>query len=340
LTKHHDKSVIFNISVERLADDTIKIAWRTDRNIETVSIFKGDAPNRIDRSSPVSQVSQGTFVEISVLEKDKQLFFELIPDHYPGIITAERYIPLEGTFNFRDLGGYETTSGLRVKWGLLFRSDNLARLSDADLIRLQEMGLKTAIDLRASAEMASSPDRLPEDGSIQHIHLPIKDDEFDATTRFEQIKKGDIDWLTLEFMVNGYINNVDMYAPHWGRAIDSLARSGNRPLVFHCTAGKDRAGTLAALVLLTLGVPEQTVIYDHGLSNTYIGNVIKKVYDYLKSYDIDTSRLDPYFFAPRECIVALLDHFRTEYGSAENYLRKKAGVKKDTLALLKNELLE
>jgi protein-tyrosine phosphatase len=112
------------------------------------------------------------------------------------------------------------------------------------------------------------------------------------------------------------------------------------PLVFHCTGGKDRAGTCAALILLTLGVTEKTVIYDHGLSNIYISDVVDKIYAQFEALGIKRRRIAPYFTAPRYCIEALLAHIRIKYGSASNYLKSKAGVTEKMLVRIRKELLE
>jgi protein-tyrosine phosphatase len=109
--------------------------------------------------------------------------------------------------------------------------------------------------------------------------------------------------------------------------------------VFHCTGGKDRAGVCAALILLALGVSEKTVIYDHGLSNKYLADILPTIYDYFSSFGVDKEKLVPYLTASRAAIIALLDHIRAEYGSAVNYLKNKAGVKQKTLDRLKQEML-
>jgi protein-tyrosine phosphatase len=119
-----------------------------------------------------------------------------------------------------------------------------------------------------------------------------------------------------------------------------LADPDQLALVFHCTGGKDRAGTCAALVLLALGVPEETVIRDHGLSNIFVADVLEKIYAQFESSGIDRNRISPYFTAPQYCIEALLDHIRAKYGSPADYLKSKAGVTEEMLEQIKRQLLE
>lgn len=162
----------------------------------------------------------------------------------------------------------------------------------------------------------------------------------DTVAAMEKIKQGDIAWLTEDYMVKGYKNNIDKYPHVWGAFFKRIVSPDNYPLVFHCTGGKDRAGVCAALILLALGVPEKTVIYDHGLSNRFLAEILPKIYDYFSSFGVDKEKLVPYLTAPRAAIIAILHHIRTEYGSAVDYLKNKAGLKQKTLDRLKKEMLE
>jgi len=92
---------------------------------------------------------------------------------------------------------------------------------------------------------------------------------------------------------------------------------------FHLPAGKDRAGTCAELILLALGVPEDTVIHDHGLSNIYIADAVKEINERIKAVGIDPDDVAPYFTAPRNSIIASVNHIRKTYGSTADYLKEK-----------------
>ncbi len=143
----------------------------------------------------------------------------------------------------------------------------------------------------------------------------------------------------MEFLVKGYIENLDTFAPVWGTVFHRLADPLNRPLVFHCTGGKDRTGVGAALILLVLGVSEETVIYDHGLSDGFNAERLREIHKRIESYGVEPEKVDPYLKAPRALIVTLLGHIREKYGSAENYLKIKASVDDETVARLKQDLL-
>lgn len=254
-------------------------------------------------------------------------------------VAGERRIALEGTFNFRDLGGYPAAGGRQVKWGELYRSDNLSRLTDDAVRLITDMGVKWIFDLRSDGEARQRPNRLPENAGISTCHLPIVHGEIDGVTAFEKIMQGDTSWFTQDFMVNGYMNAIDAYAATWGELIRRLADRDARPAVFHCSAGKDRTGIAAALVLSALGVREDTIIADHQLSNTCIAPALSDIKARIRSYGVDPESIADYFTAPRECIVAVLDHLRRTYGSAIRYLTTQGGVAPETIQTLKDDLL-
>ena len=141
-------------------------------------------------------------------------------------------------------------------------------------------------------------------------------------------------------MTRGYLNNIESFPQAWGAVLHRLADPATRPLVFHCSAGKDRAGTCAALVLLALGVPEETVVADHALSNVYIQDIMGEIHQRLREQGIDPEPLAPYFEAPKAGIEAMIGHLRQQYGSARAYLVHRCGVPEPTLARLREDLLE
>jgi protein-tyrosine phosphatase len=329
-----------NVALIRTGVDSVEISCTFSENPREFAVFAGEIPDHIDRLNPVSISHANSSAKISGLDPQRRYYFEVVPDHGSKIIISDRRVPLEGSVNFRDLGGYETSDGRRVKWGQVFRSDNLGRLTDRDVSFVQRMGIRMVCDYRTPAEAKKMPDRFPKTGRGHYLHLPIQHGEFDPASAFERIRNGDIEWMTEAFMVNGYLKNIDDFAPVWSTFFQVLADGSNRPLVFHCTGGKDRAGVCAALILLSLGVPEETVIEDHGLSNLYIAAVLEKIYDQIRSHGVDPQQVAPYFTAPQSAIVAVVRHIRQIYGSAADYLINKAGVDEKVVAQLREDLLE
>ncbi len=324
----------------RIADDTVQITWQGGSQNQRVDVFVGTSPEKIDRHRPAVRTTGKSRVTISALDPLRRYYFEITVDHGPTRIISERRVPLEGSVNFRDLGGYRAVDSRRIRWGRVFRSDNLARLTDDDVLFLQHMGLRLVCDLRTPAEVKKMPDRFPGPGNAEYLHLPIHHGQYDPADTFERIKKGDIDWITEAFMVSSYIQYIENSAALWAELFRRLADGASLPAVFHCTGGKDRAGVGAALVLLALGIPEKTVIDDHGLSNIYIAGVLKRIRTELRTVGVAMEKVAPYFTAPRAAITALLTHIRQTYGSAAGYLEKKAGIGPEIIARLKAGLLE
>lgn len=324
----------------RLNDETLQLRWDSDAPGTTVAVYGGPTPTQADMTAPVVRTrNRHVAVRAPVAVPDRPCF-TLVPETGPPVMVAERRVPLQGCFNFRDLGGYGTDSGRRLKWGTVFRSDAMARLTDHDHLTLKSMGLRLVIDLRALSEAQRSPDRLPADGSVDRVHLPVVYGDLDSTTALARAAAGDLTWLTPDFMTRGYVNNIESFPHVWGEVFQRLADDDGLPVAFHCSAGKDRAGTCAALILLALGVSEETVVADHALSNLYIQDILPQLYQRLRGRGIDPEPLAVYFQAPEAGIRALMDHVRTAYGSARDYLVDQCHVSEKTLDLLADALLE
>ena len=252
----------------------------------------------------------------------------------------ERRIVFDGAANFRDIGGYPTNRRKRVKWRKVFRSGNLASLTDKDHRILRGIGIQSICDFRSAEEVARQPNRLPEKTSLQYLHLPIVNKTMEPTEAVTRIMKGDIGWFTQDFMVNAYIEKIEEFPDVWRLFFKYLCRQSFRPLLFHCTAGKDRTGVCAALILLSLGVSEKWVIHDHALSNIYNAKQTQKIQDNLRKVGVDPEKLMDYLTAPKSAIVAVIEHINSKYGSAKDYLVQKAHVKAAWIEKLEEDLLE
>jgi len=249
------------------------------------------------------------------------------------------HVPFEGAPNFRDLGGYETSDGRHVKTGLVFRSGALSNLTNGDRGLLNKIGIKLVCDFRNTSDTQKEPDRLPSDGSVEYLHLPVTHGIFDTSVVTEMINNGDTKFLNDQYMIDGYKRNIDAFADVWGRVITCLVDPKHRPLVFHCAVGKDRAGTCAAIILLALNVPDELIIYDYELSDHFLADWVKSVYRRMNSSGTDPDKLAPFLFARRVYIQSLLDYIRQQYDSGENYLTTKAGVKQETINRLREDFL-
>ena len=190
----------------------------------------------------------------------------------------DQRLQLSGAVNFRDLGGYLTADGRQVKKGLVFRSDHLSRLTLEDQATLKRLRFKVVCDFRTAREQQLAPDLLPRDGSIRLLPLPVQADGFDPATAFDRLLANDSAWLSMDFFVELYRRYLDDFGPVWGKVLRLVASSDNQPLVFHCTGGKDRTGICAALLLLALGMPDETIYEDHDRSNTCNTERLQPIY--------------------------------------------------------------
>lgn len=328
--------ILSDAAVERIDAHSVRICWETAGPAE-VTVYQAESPDLDARKKP-AVVSDDGCAQIRGLDPLTRYYFELATES-DRMTVAERRVKLDGAVNFRDLGGYQTADGRRVKWGRVFRSDGLSRLSDNDLALMEKMGIRRVFDFRTDSECADAPDRLPGNGAVRHIHLPVTHGKFDFVEAVKRLKQGDSSWLTPDFMINGYINNLESFAQTWTEVIRHALDTADNPLVFHCTGGKDRTGTCAALLLLALGVPEETVIDDHQLSNIYIAELLPKLYQMMEDHGIDPETIFPYLTAPRDCIVSVLDYITQHYGTAAEYLVCKSSFTETDLERLRAELL-
>ncbi|WP_296443935.1 tyrosine-protein phosphatase [Rhodoferax sp. UBA5149] len=177
--------------------------------------------------------------------------------------TPTRSLILTGASNFRDLGGYAGQGGRAVQWRRLFRSDHLAALTPQDVAQLASLGLTRAYDFRGEAERAAVSYALP---GVTSYSLPIEPTVVqrmkDLLESGHQLTAQD----TVRLMQQTYRAFVHDNSPRFAELFGHLLDS-NAPLVFHCTAGKDRTGFAAALILLALGVPRPVVMQDYLLTN-------------------------------------------------------------------------
>lgn len=175
------------------------------------------------------------------------------------LTDPRRLISLEAVHNFRDLGGYPAGDDSVTAWSLLYRADGLYRLRAADLDVIRTLGLRTVIDLRSQAELDERGTFPRHKVPVDFTHLPI----IDATWQVEEIA---VDGTDGDFLVAAYRHMLTAGSRRFAMAIEQLAQPGALPAVFHCAAGKDRTGLLAALILGSIGVPRSVILGDYALT--------------------------------------------------------------------------
>ncbi|MEQ8248267.1 MAG: tyrosine-protein phosphatase [Alphaproteobacteria bacterium] len=249
--------------------------------------------------------------------------------------TNQRQVPLEGASNFRDLGGYRTDEGRQVRWGKVFRSGALDRLTDGDLATLSALGLRTICDLRHPEEQSAFPTRRAEQAPPTIHSLPIRP-TVPGNYR-ERIEAGDPEAgeLALAYMSEAYRCYVRDHTDAYSALMHTVADPANHPLVFHCAAGKDRTGFAAALILMTLGVPEETVIEDYLATNTYWTESGLRV-----QIDLPEAARDQMKAANTVFLRAAIDTLHEVHTSLDSYLTRGLRMDRTTVAQLRDLLLE
>jgi protein-tyrosine phosphatase len=242
-------------------------------------------------------------------------------------VYVERLVPLEGSVNFRDLGGWRTPDGRRVRAGRVFRSDALHQLSAADVERLRDgLGLRTLIDLRSSHEVTSEgrgPLALP---PVRYHHLPFFDGAARDRARRPAGGLGEIYFLMLRSAREPIV-----------RAVETLAASRGAA-VFQCAAGKDRTGVLAAVVLGSLGVLDEDIVEDYACTRRALPRILERLRA-SEAYQYVFTELPPEtLHAEPETMRDLLARVRAEWGTLADYVRW-AGAGEGTLAALRARLL-
>lgn len=188
---------------------------------------------------------------------------------FPEELEYDREIHLKGTSNTRDIGGYQTGDLRTVRWRQLIRSENLSRLKAEDFQQLEEIGVKTVIDLRTDRERDQSPTVWQGDNPPRFYHFPIGDAHNDWFNAQRKMIKGNrfSEEQATEHMIAGYRMIAEEGPPSYRKLMELVLDQSNWPVLIHCNAGKDRAGIATALILEAVGVDRETIMEDFMLTN-------------------------------------------------------------------------
>ena len=232
-------------------------------------------------------------------------------------------LDVEGCFNIRDIGGYPTAAGDTVSHLRFVRSGSLFALTEQGKEQLLSLGLRCVVDLRSQVEVEHYPDAVADDPRFSWFHLPMLDYIHSSIAG----KLPDTFPPSLEEM---YFSLIEESKADFRRLFELFAQPGHESFVFHCTAGKDRTGITAALLLSLAGVDEQTIVEDYSHSQELLRDIMAKV---------DLSHLPGYVLTSRaQTMQALLDHLKAHYGGGQGYL-SQIGVAPSTQREVLRKLL-
>lgn len=238
-----------------------------------------------------------------------------MPDSPVSDLPA-RHLNLAGASNFRDLGGYPAKDGRRVRWRQIFRSNHLGHLTDDDIEVLRSLGVRSAFDFRGSEERAAALCGVKD---IAVHSLPI---EPTVVAALREIVAGGTPLspaAALDVMRDSYRNYVRHNTPRF-RALFSHLLEDRAPLVIHCTAGKDRTGFACALILHTLGVPDDVIAEDYLLTNRFYKR------DPTAGSDLPEEVRQVLGSVQAPFLAAAFEAIGADYGNLENYLSRGIGL--------------
>jgi protein-tyrosine phosphatase len=227
-----------------------------------------------------------------------------------------RHLNLTGASNFRDLGGYSGRGGRQTCWRKLFRSNHLGHLTDGDIVVLRDLGLKSAFDLRGVEERL--PTLCKHDGIAVHS-LPIEPVTMAVLRGLLAEGKPVREAETVEVMRESYRNYVRHNTATYKTLFAHLL-GDSAPLVIHCTAGKDRTGFAAALILKALGVPDDVIVEDYLLTNRFYKRTEGVSSELPEEARAVLGRVEASF------LQASLDTVRADYGDLEAYFEAGLGL--------------
>jgi protein tyrosine/serine phosphatase len=236
----------------------------------------------------------------------------------------DRTLPLEGVENFRDYGGYAVPGGLRVVRGRLWRSAHHGAATDDDLARIAGLGLTAVVDLRRPTERANQPSRRPDGFAGRVIDCDAGDQAEPPHVAF--LRETDLSAESARAFFLDYYRKAPFEPRHlelFGRYFEALDMG--RPVLIHCTAGKDRTGLLAALTHHLLGVDEADLLADFELTNraarieTRLPQVTEAMTESLGRRPSETA-VRAFLGVDRTYLAEAFGAIRREAGSVEAYL--------------------
>lgn len=236
--------------------------------------------------------------------------------------TENRLISLDGTVNFRDLGGIATKNGDTVVSGKLFRSDKLSELSDADHKLLKDLEITTFIDFRTQGEFDKEPDNLPE--SAVYFKYPIGDNSWaqqDFMTEIVKMNAAELEQMLVQLYTDIPVKYADSYKSFFQQL---LVSEGN--LVYHCTAGKDRTGIASAIILDILGVDWDVIKAEYELSTDYRSKANSKYVREFSKYGISEEKTRVMMGVKASYLDSIFSRIESEFGSKNLYYQKALGL--------------
>lgn len=231
---------------------------------------------------------------------------------------------IDGCKNFRDLGGNVNKYGEETKIGRFYRSDSLSDLSDNDIDSLRKNEVYTIIDLRTKEEIYSSPDRISKFNEFSYYNIPLIDNVYSTD-------QGDVKNFNLPDL---YRYLVDSSNENISKVFRLMLGNPKGGVVFHCTAGKDRTGVVAALLLLLADIPSNRIIEDYSISSK---NMFGEITDSLIINGNSTPK--HMLLSEPEYMEEFIEYINMKYNGVKSFLKEKCNLSLDSIYNLRYQLI-
>lgn len=241
-----------------------------------------------------------------------------------------RQIILRGAHNVRDLGGYVTAQGSTVPWRRFLRGDCLHRLDEGEPERLHFEGLRMVVDLRTAREVRDAPSRFARQRGVEWVNLPLFDSLSPQALAEVEVPEG-------HPLLAMYITAIETRGQAIATILNRIAQTREGAVLFNCTAGKDRTGIIAALLLGLAGVSHTDIIADYALTEALIPDLVTEFLSLSRANGGDVEAYATLLESPASAMAGLLGHLDDTYGSVMGYL-DHIEVPTQTLSRLQSRL--
>ncbi len=326
-------TIVASAHVDTEPDGSVLVSWELEGDPVAVDLAVGPTPDHLDHRHETTVPAGRTSWRLTRPEQGR-LFVSVSPrGRGPAVVTTDRRIAFRGITNFRDLGGYRTRLDATVRWGMVFRADGLHGLTPEDLCLYHQLGLRTVYDLRGDRERTENPSPV----ESRHVCVLSRPADADPPLAVDALAVADGERILAEM----YKGLIDHAGPQIGQLFTGLAQDGGLPAVFHCHAGKDRTGVVAAVLLEALGVDRSAILADYELTARYrLRSQQDSTYERLLQSGLSPEAAAAVLTTPRWAMEGALVHLDAEYTDVDEYLTGPGGMGKEDLEALRSRLLD
>lgn len=321
-------------------------------------LFVGSKPVLEEINTIAANSRDGVFRGTFPVETGPYYFIAKADDSQTNIFS-ERVLQLKEAINVRDMGGYETNDGKRVRWGLLYRGDQLSKLEPDDISMLERIGIASIVDYRSQHECSINPNKKIK--TVKHVFHCDPQSSFSESAAnaidlhsenvklVKALENGGVEEKYIngkgEKVILSYRDLVTSEAAKraYGQFLHACADQSNTPLLHHCRGGKDRTGFGAMLILLLLGVKREEIVKDYiltGIIRTARNQLKYEQYRELTSNHNYLDYLMSLIETRREYIEASMDRISELYSSVDDYMMKHFELTKEQIKAMREFYLE